>query len=175
LVGGAVLDIYSSGLALISAGLPVPRPIAAAIDGVIMIAGTLYIVFGGETFSVIFQGFLITLGVPIAAWAGIMLADVLMRRKNYDDQALFDPKGRYGAVPGVPMTLMVAGTVIGWGFVTNGYASWLQWQGYLLGLIGGKDGEWAYANLGVLFALVIGFVGTLLLRRGAVARQEAEL
>jgi purine-cytosine permease-like protein len=174
LVGGAVLDIYSSGLALISAGLPVPRPVAAAIDGVIMIAGTLYIVFGGETFSVIFQGFLITLGVPIAAWAGIMLADVLMRRQNYDDAALFNPKGRYGAVPAVPMTLMVAGTVIGWGFVTNGYASWLQWQGYLLGLIGGKEGEWAYANLGVLFALVIGFLGTLLLRRGAVARQEAD-
>ena len=32
LVGGAVLDIYSSGLALLAAGLRVPRPAAAAIE-----------------------------------------------------------------------------------------------------------------------------------------------
>ena len=38
LVGGAVLDIYSSGLALLSVGLRVPRYVAALIDGVIMIA-----------------------------------------------------------------------------------------------------------------------------------------
>jgi purine-cytosine permease-like protein len=173
LVGGAVLDIYSSGLALISAGLPVPRPVAAGIDGCIMIAGTLYIVFGPTSFFTIFQGFLITLGVPIAVWAGIMLADVLMRRKDYDDKDLFDPNGRYGAVPVVPMVLMVLGTVVGWGFVTNGYAGWLTWQGYFMGLIGGKEGDWAYANLGVLLALVIGFIGTLFLRYGVVRWQES--
>ena len=37
LVGGAVLDIYSSGLALLTLGLKVKRPVAAAIDGVIMV------------------------------------------------------------------------------------------------------------------------------------------
>jgi len=40
LIGGAVLDIYSSGLALLTIGLRVPRWTAAAIDGVIMILGT---------------------------------------------------------------------------------------------------------------------------------------
>ena len=34
LVGGAVLDIYSSGLALLSAGVRIPRPVAAGVDGV---------------------------------------------------------------------------------------------------------------------------------------------
>jgi hypothetical protein len=33
---------------------------------------------------------------------------------------------------------------------------------------------WLGANLGVLFALVIGYVATLLVQRGAVARQEAD-
>ena len=33
LVGGAVLDIYSSGLALLTVGLPAPRFVAALIDG----------------------------------------------------------------------------------------------------------------------------------------------
>ncbi|MDR2382060.1 MAG: cytosine permease [Bifidobacteriaceae bacterium] len=175
LVGGAVLDIYSSGLALISAGIPIPRPVAAAIDGLIMIIGTVYIVFGGSTFFDIFQQFLMTLGVPIAAWAGIMLADVLLRRKNYADADLFNPRGRYGSVPPLPMAIMLAGTFVGWGFIKNQLeaAKFLDWLGYFMGAVGGKDGDWAYANLGVLFALVIGFVGTVTLTRSRVRVQEA--
>jgi purine-cytosine permease-like protein len=175
LVGGAVLDIYSSGLALVSTGLPVSRPVAAGIDGVIMVLGTVYIVFGSDSFFGVFQGVLITLGVPIAAWAGIMLADVLLRRRDYDDLDLYRPEGRYGRAPAVPLALLGAGTLLGWGLVTNGSAAWLGWQGYLLGPLGlgGTEGAWAYANLGVLVALVVGFGGTLLLRRGAERRQEA--
>jgi purine-cytosine permease-like protein len=173
LVGGAVLDIYSSGLALISAGIPIPRPFAAAIDGCIMVAGTIYIVFGGDTFFDIFQGFLITLGVPIAVWAGIMVADVLLRKQNYADADLFNPRGRYGSVSLVAMAVMAVGTAVGWGFVVSDKASWLTWQGYFMGAIGGKAGNWTYANLGVLFALAIGFIATLLIQRGTVRRQEA--
>src|SRR5947209_4019014 len=43
LVGGAVLDIYSSGLALLSAGLRVPRYVAALIDGTVMVLGSIYV------------------------------------------------------------------------------------------------------------------------------------
>jgi NCS1 family nucleobase:cation symporter-1 len=45
LVGGAVLDIYSSGLALLAAGLRMPRYAAALVDGVVMVVGTIYVVF----------------------------------------------------------------------------------------------------------------------------------
>lgn len=175
LVGGAVLDIYSSGLALVSTGLPIARPVAAGIDGVIMVIGTIYIVFGSDSFFGVFLGFLITLGVPIAAWAGLMLADVLLRRRDYDDLDLYRPAGRYGRAPAVPLALLLVGTVLGWGLVTNASAAWLSWQGYLLDAVGlgGRDGAWASANLGVLVALVVGFAGTLLLRRGAVQHQEA--
>ena len=38
--------------------------------------------------------------------------------------------------------------------------------------LGGRDGAWAYANLGVLVAFLIGLVGTLTLRRRAVRAQE---
>ena len=53
-------------------------------------------------------------------------------------------------------------------------ASWLTWQGYLLGPfgLGGKTGAWAFANLGVLVALAIGFVVTLLASRRRVREQE---
>ena len=174
LIGGAVLDIYSSGLALLTAGVRIPRPVAAAVDGVIMIAGTIYVVFFGTSFIGTFQGFLITLGVPIAAWCGVMLADVALRRRDYAEAELFDPRGRYGNVRVLPLTLVLAGTAIGWGLVTNTFAGWLSWQGYLLGPLGlgGKEGAWAYAGLGILVALVIGLLGTLIGSAGAVRRQE---
>jgi NCS1 family nucleobase:cation symporter-1 len=176
LVGGAVLDIYSSGLALLSIGLPAPRYVAAFIDGLVMIAGTVYVVFYGDEFLGEFQGFLITLGVPVAAWCGIMLADLVTRRRDYAEADLYDPAGRYGDVRWLPFLTMIVATGIGWGLVTNTLASWLTWQGYLLepfGL-GGKEGDWAYANLGVLFALVAGFVVQWFAGAAAVRKQERE-
>ncbi|WP_372671732.1 purine-cytosine permease family protein [Amycolatopsis kentuckyensis] len=175
LVGGAVLDIYSSGLALLSAGLRVPRPVAAFVDGVLMVAGTIYIVFFGGEFLGQFQGFLVTLGVPVAAWCGVMLADVLLRRRDYAERDLFDPAGRYGDVRVGPIALVLVATALGWGLVTNTSADWLKWQGYLLEPLGlgGRDGSWAYANLGVLLALALGFVVTLSTRQRIRAQEAA--
>src|SRR6516225_4667445 len=176
LIGGAVLDIYSSGLALLSLGLRVPRYVAALIDGTIMTLGAIYVVFIAHTsFLVQFEGFLITLGVPIAAWCGIMLADIMLRHRDYAERDLFTPSGRYGDIRWFPVGVIVVGTVLGWGLVTNLNASWLTWQGYLLGPfgLGGKGGAWAFANLGVLVALVFGFVVTWAFGRSAVRAQEA--
>lgn len=174
LVGGAVLDIYSSGLALLAAGLRIPRWRAALIDGVLMIAGSVYIVFFADNFLGQFTGFLTTLGVPVAAWCGVMLADLSLRRRDYDDADLFRTGGRYGSLPALPLLLTVVATALGWGLVTNTAAGWLNWQGYLLGPLGlgGKSGTWAAANLGVLAALALGFAGTLAFGRGRVRAQE---
>jgi purine-cytosine permease-like protein len=170
LIGGAILDLYSSGLTLVSIGLPVKRYVAASIDGLIMTIGTIYLVWFASDFFVPFQGFLITLGVPVAVWSGLFVADVLLR-KSYAEDELFDANGRYGAYNLKSIGLIVFGTVIGWGLVTNSLASWLSWQGYLLGPIGGKEGQWAYANLGVIAALLIGFVGHILLSRKKIKSQ----
>ena len=171
LIGGAILDLYSSGLVLVSIGLPVKRHIAASIDGVIMTIGTIYLVWFASDFFVPFQGFLITLGVPVAVWSGLFVADVLMR-KSYAETELFDSNGRYGAYNFKSIGLVLFGTFIGWGLVTNSLASWLSWQGYLLSTFGGKDGQWAYANLGVIAALLIGFIGHIILSKSDIKKQE---
>ena len=172
LVGGAILDLYSSGLTLISIGLPVRRYVAASIDSIIMVLGTIYLVWIADDFFYPFQGFLITLGVPIAAWSAIFVADVLLRKSDYREGDLFNESGRYGAWNVKSISVMAFGSIIGWGFVTNPFASWLSWQGYFLGVFGGKTGPWAGANLGVAFALVIGFVGHALLSRASIKKQE---
>jgi purine-cytosine permease-like protein len=172
LVGGAILNLYSSGLTLISLGLPVKRHVAASLDAFIMLVGAIYFVWVADDFFYPFQGFLITLGVPVAAWSAIFVTDVLMR-KRYDQNDLYRTEGRYGAWNFTSIGVLLVATIIGWGFVTNGFASWLTWQGYFLGVLGGKEGEWAYANLGVFFALVIGSVGYGLLARKTIVRQES--
>jgi nucleobase:cation symporter-1, NCS1 family len=175
LVGGSVLDIYSSGLALLAAGLRAPRFAAALIDGTVMIGGTIYVVFFARNFVAQFEGFLVTLGVPIAAWCGIMLADIRLRRRGYAEAELFTPSGRYGDVRPLPIAVVLVATALGWGLVTNAAAGWLTWQGYLLGPfgLGGKAGAWAFADLGVLAALALGFIATIAFERRAVRTQES--
>ena len=184
LVSGAVLGIYSSGLTLLSLGVRIPRPAAALIDGVILTAGTIWVVFFAENFLGPFQSFLITLGVPLAAWAGVMIADIVLRNRDYDDDALFSARGRYGAFDFSSIAIMALMSVVGWGLVVNNYAqdaSWNNWQGFLLEPLGlGTwnvtdkywEGNWPYANLGVLLALVASFLISLVVRRGRVRRQE---
>jgi purine-cytosine permease-like protein len=174
LVGGAILDLYSSGLTLVSLGFPIKRHVAAAIDGTIMAIGTIYIVWISKNFFLPFEGFIITLGVPIAVWSAIFVADVLMRKRDYAEADLFDVNGRYGAYNFRSIALVVVGTIIGWGFVTNTFASWLSWQGYFMSAIGGKTGSWAGANVGIIFALVVGFVGHIVLSHSSIRKQEAQ-
>jgi len=177
LISGAVLGIYSSGLTLLSLGVRIPRPAAAFIDGMILTTGTVWVVFFAESFLGPFQSFLLTLGVPLAAWAGIMIADIALRKREYDELALFDPRGIYGAWDWTSVITMVVASIIGWGLVINFFAeeaAWNNWQGYLLGPLGlgGREGDWAWANIGVFVALVLGFAVTYVARRGRIAAQE---
>jgi len=175
LVAGAIMDIYSSGLSLLAVGLKVRRPVAAGIDGVLMVLGSIFVLFFQPGFVGAFTGFLITLGVPIAAWCGIFVADVILRKKDVAGPDLYTSTGRYRSVRWSSIITLVVATVIGWGLVTNTYAAWLGWQGFLFGPSGGgtfREG-WAGSNLGVLVALVIGFLGYLIFGRASIKAQEA--
>jgi len=172
LVGGAILDLYSSGLTLLAIGVPIKRHIAALFDGAIMLVGSIYLVWIADNFFYPFQGFLITLGVPIATWSAIFVTDVLLRKRAYSEADLYKASGKYGSLNKRSLSIMAVGTFIGWGFVTNTFASWLSWQGYLLFIIGGKDGSWAYSNVGVIFALLVGFSGHYLLAARKIRAEE---
>ena len=96
----------------------------------------------------------------------------------YDERALFmrTETGGYGAVRWESVLLLVVATAVGWGLVidTTGAGKGLSWLGYLLDPfgLGGKDGNWAYANLGVLVALLLSFAVYWFGQRAAVQRQE---
>ncbi|MGH3496715.1 MAG: purine-cytosine permease family protein [Nocardioidaceae bacterium] len=182
LISGAVLDIYSSGLTLLTLGLRIPRWSAAALDGVLMILGTIWVLwYAGGHIILPFEGFLITLAVPLAAWCGCFLADLASRRSDYDQESLYDSGGRYGSVNPVGVLAMLLATAVGWGLVTVTVVvpppGWLGWQGYLLSPLGfgGKTGSWAGSGIGVLIAFAIGFVIVALAGRARIRTQEQGL
>jgi nucleobase:cation symporter-1, NCS1 family len=155
LIAGAVLDIYSSGLNLLTLGLRVPRYQSVAIDGVLMLIGNIYILFFNESFFFPFQGFLITLGVLLAAWSAVFLMDMaLYRRQGYGEADLYTAGGRYAAWnPAGVVSFAVAG-FIGLGLVTS--SAWIfSWAGYLLRWFGWENTAFASSSLGLLLAFAI--------------------
>jgi purine-cytosine permease-like protein len=177
-LGGAILDIYSSGLALLTMGVKISRPVAAGIDGLLMVLGTFFFVFVADSFFWPFQAGLYILGTPIAAWTGVFIADLVLRKRDYNDNALYSAKGRYGSINFSGFLTMIVGTVVGFGLIVSPDVSltWTTWEGYIfraLGFTADNPGDWYFSNIGVFVALAIGFVGHFVFGRNAVKRQES--
>ncbi|MGC8480387.1 MAG: purine-cytosine permease family protein [Acidimicrobiales bacterium] len=155
LVAGTLLDVYSSGLNLLTLGLKLPRSRSVLIDGVLMIIGNIYVLFLSKTFFAPFEGFLITLGVPLAAWAAIFIVDLLMHRlrRGYREEALYDPRGYYGAFSWAGVVSFVIAVVIGLGLVSSS-APIFSWAGYL----GGSSGIFASSSIGLFVGFVVAAV-----------------
>jgi nucleobase:cation symporter-1, NCS1 family len=151
LVAGALLDIYSSGLCLLTLGVRLPRYQSVAIDGVIMIAGNIYMLFIAKDFLGTFQGFLLVLGVPLAAWAAVFLVDLAtLRREGYRVGELYGGPEGAGAGRSVNVAGVVAwliGVVVGLGLITSSTKgfTWLGWW---------AKGAFAGSSLGLLVAFV---------------------
>jgi purine-cytosine permease-like protein len=96
LVVAADLDIYSSGLNLLSMGIKLERYKTVLIDGVLMILGAIYVMLIAQEFLGPFESFLQLLADGLTAWAAVFLVDML-RRKHYDPVGLADtgPGSRY--------------------------------------------------------------------------------
>ncbi len=96
LVVAADLDIYSSGLNLLSMGIKLERYKTVLIDGVLMILGAIYVMLIAQEFLGPFESFLQLLADGLTAWAAVFLVDML-RRKHYDPASLVDtgPESHY--------------------------------------------------------------------------------
>jgi purine-cytosine permease-like protein len=156
LIAGAMLDIYSSGLNLLTLGVKLPRHQSVLIDGALMLGGNIYILFFAQDVIGTFIGFLVTLGVGLAAWSAIFLADMWMYRwkAGYDEHELYSPAGKYGSVNGAGVAAFAIASFVGLGLVTS-YASGFGWEGYLLRLFGWDSGPLNGSSIGLLIAFVL--------------------
>jgi nucleobase:cation symporter-1, NCS1 family len=154
LVAEVLMSSYSGGLNLLTMGLRVPRYKSIVVDSVLLVAGSVYILFFAPSFFAPFEGFLVTVGVALAAWAAIFLVDMwMLRGGGYLEQDLYHMRGRYGLVNWAGVTSLVVATAVGWGLVTS-TSPVFGWVGYLLRFAGGTKGAIGASSIG----LIIGFV-----------------
>jgi nucleobase:cation symporter-1, NCS1 family len=178
LIAATLVNMYSSGLSLMALGVRLPRYKTVLVDAVLMVAGCTYMLFFASNFFGPLEGFLVTLAVPLAAWAAIFIADMVMfRRRGYVERDFYRREGSYGAW-GVPaLAALLVATVIGLGLVTS-TTSAFNWVGYLLGPFGGKTGAIGSSSIGILISFAIGWIvyaGLATMRaRGVAASAEPE-
>jgi NCS1 family nucleobase:cation symporter-1 len=155
-VAGAVYNLYSSGLNLLTLGVRVPRWVAVGIDGVLMTIGGIYLVFVSPSFFGPLQAFLIVIGVVISGWSAVFLVDMLMYRSGgYDRAALYSPVGQYGRVNWAGVVSLVVSIVVGWGLSTSSDPDLVHVLGYFM-TSASKNGALGASNVGVVAAFVVG-------------------
>ncbi|WIB11308.1 cytosine permease [Curtobacterium sp. MCPF17_052] len=114
------LSVYSASLTTLTLGVKVPRVWAVAVDVVITTLGAMYFMLVADGFYAPFITFISVLAVPITAWLGVFIAD-MVRRTWYDPAALLDLRrgGRYWYAGGIAwraVTAWVVAIVVGFLF-----------------------------------------------------------
>ena len=170
-----MLTIYSGGFALQSLGVPARRSATTAIAGVLVLGvGAVLIFLVGDARGLIVD-VATTIAVPVAAWAGILGAEVMLRRRRFDGESLLRRGGVYPAVRWPNLIGLVVISGIGFG-LTSATLTGLGWQGYLLPFLGLGEGDpLLTSDFGVLVALILGILLPLATAVPAIRRQERTL
>lgn len=83
------LSVYSAGLTIITLGIRLPRAAAVIVDVVVTTAGALYFMLISDGFYGPFITFISLLAVPLTAWVGVFLVDMIWRH-DYDSDSLLN-------------------------------------------------------------------------------------
>jgi nucleobase:cation symporter-1, NCS1 family len=106
------LSVYSASLTTLTLGIKVPRVWAVTVDVVVTFLGAMYFMLVADGFYAPFITFISVLAVPITAWLGVFIADIV-RRTWYDPEALLDLRagGRYWYSGGIAWRAVIAWAV----------------------------------------------------------------
>lgn len=172
LLSGVVISIYSGGFALQATGVTMRRSAAVVIVGAALAAMAILLAVSVGDFTLLLRDVATSLAVPVAAWAGIFAAEMMIRNRRFDATSLLSRGGVYPDFAWVNLGALVLASAIGFG-LTTASVGWLSWQGYLFPLLdvpGASD--LAGSDLGVLVALVLGLLVPIIGGIPAIRRQE---
>lgn len=178
-LAGAIIATYSGGFAVLGALVPgdgarrMPRPVATAIAVLLAaVVGALLVLTGADARDLI-REVLTTIAVPVAAWAGIFLAEVMIRNRRFHTPSLLRRGGIYPDIRVMNLVSFVLISALAFGF-TTARIGWLSWQGWALWLLGiPRADPLAGSDIGVFLALALGLLVPLLSAIPAIRRQEA--
>lgn len=155
------MSVYSAGLTTLTLGIRIKRIYAVVVDVVVTTLGSIYFMLIADNFYTPFISFIILLAVPITAWVGVFLCDML-KRHDYGGDDLLDlsPGSRFwysGGFEWRAFGVWAVAIVVGYLFVQAGPAS-APW------FVGPLHGTWIGQNgCGWLVTLAIAFFGYMVL------------
>ena len=178
LLGIASLALHSSGYALLSVGIAMPRYLAATISSAIASLLAISLVVFLTDLGAVIIPLLLFMGVVAAAWVGAFTGEVITRRSFLDPRVIAGSSGDFPRFRIAPFIGFLAALVVGWGVVGLEPAA-LSWTGYFLPLLAQGGMDIAAWNAGPLAALVLSLVVSLFagIQGGAVTtdrRSRAE-
>ncbi len=137
-----ILNVYSSALSAVSAGIRASRITLGIIAGVIGYGVTLYFIHA-PNFANSFDSWMAGLVLWMSPWAGVILADFYLIRKQRIDvpQLYADPAtSTYGDVNWIGIVAFLIGLVAGWLFL---FGLVTPLQGFIAkGPLNGADLSW---------------------------------
>jgi len=149
----------------------VASPIIAVAAFLLAVFGFAYLGASGFWFNL--HGYAVFLAVPVAAWSGIFVADVLIRRIAYHEVSLSRSYGFYKAVNLTNTLGWLAAVALGWGLLKSDLVEF-RWLGYLADLTANSE-FWAQSNFGVVIAFAIGLLLPVASGIPRIKRQEQEV
>ena len=167
------MSLYSSNLSLHSLGLRLKPAVAQPIIGVLVFAiaaaGIFYLT---DVWSFIADYARIA-AIPVAAWAGIFISDILIRRIAYHEISLSRSYGFYKSINFVNLIGWLVATAVGFGF-TYVEQTGFGWTGFIADQLVNQD-FWKTTSFGIVISFAFSSLLPVMLGIPRIKRQEAEV
>jgi len=169
------MSLRSSSKSFESVGLKVKASIASPVIAALAVglAVTGVARLGSMGFWYNLHGYSLFLAVPVAAWSGVFVSDVLIRRIAYHEVSLSRGYGFYKRVNLTNVSGWLLAVFLGWGLLKTELVEF-QWCGYLADYASNSE-FWAQSNFAVIISFAVGLLLPLAGGIPRIKRQEAEV
>jgi len=175
LITTIAMSLKSSSMSFESIHLKVrasaATPVIALVAIILAVVGLSRL--GASGFWLNLNGYALFLAVPVAAWSGIFISDVLIRRIAYHEVSLSRSYGFYKSVNPMNLIGWLVAVAIGFGLLRSQLVEF-QWVGYLSNYASNPL-FWFQSNFGVVIAFAIGLLLPVLGGIPRIKRQELEV
>ena len=168
-------SIYSLAGALASVAAKIPGAISVLLLAIVLLAGTLgsSMLLATSSVLAILIELLILVSVVAASYTGIVIADALIRRRDYHEVSLTRDYGFYGRFNFANLIGFILATALGFGYL-NGTGALSFWAGYL-GDFTPAIFDFAGSNIGIAMAFGLAILFPVLFGIPRIKNQETKL
>ena len=168
-------SIYSLAGALASVAEKIPGAISVLLLAIVLLAGTLgsSMLLATSSVLALLIELLILVSVVAASYTGIVIADALIRRRDYHEVSLTRDYGFYGRFNFANLIGFILATALGFGYL-NGNGTLTFWAGYL-GDFTPAIFDVAGSNIGIAMAFGLAILFPVLFGIPRIKNQETKL